>query len=212
MKTEHNLRNALKRNKGVKRDTNISSLNKNSLDNSFEEENKNKEKNENKDYSIDLSPNNINNIDTNKKIVINFKNDINKNKNNSNNNLMINKNVRSEEVSSSNDEEDYDDENNFKLNNIRIDQYEGGDEEKIIEDNRKNNINSENIKKYNIKKIIDKSKRKTTERNNPKIELIQINKKRAPTIVINNNFNVNFDNKTISSSRPFSKYKSFKIK
>ena len=212
MKTEHNLRNALKRNKGVKRDTNISSLNKNSLDNSFEEENKNKEKNENKDYSIDLSPNNINNIDTNKKIVINFKNDMNRNKNNSNNNLMINKNVRSEEVSSSNDEEDYDDENNFKLNNIRIDQYEGGDEEKIIEDNRKNNINSENIKKYNIKKIIDKSKRKTTERNNPKIELIQINKKRAPTIVINNNFNVNFDNKTISSSRPFSKYKSFKIK
>ena len=212
MKNGHYLRNALKRNIGVKRDNNMSSFNKiNSLANSFEEENINKEK-KNKNYSyLDLSLNKINNIDSNKKLV-NIRNENIKDNNltNSTNKLINNKNDRNNEMSSSNDEEDDDDDNNVKINNIRIDQYEG-DDDRFREISGKNSINLEHIQRYNIKNNFDKSKKNKNERNQ-KIEYIQINKRKSPTIVINNNFNVNFDNKTISSTRPFSKYKNFNIK
>ena len=199
MKTEQTLRNAIKRNIGVKRNNNISSINK-TVDNSFEEANNEKEKMENKNYSyINFSSNNIKNI--NNKNIVNIKN---------NNNIITN------QRSSSSDEDDFGDDNdnnynNYKSNNIRIDQYELEDGDNYIEE-KNNNIKADNYKRYSIKKIYDKDNPNITEKNAPKIELIRITKKRAPTIVINNNFNVNFENKSISSSRPFSKFKKYKIK
>ena len=81
-----------------------------------------------------------------------------------------------------------------------------------MSDKDKNNIKYKKAKRYKIKKIFDNNhKRKNkTEKSNPKIELIQIKKRKTPTIVINNNINVNFDNKGIG--RKLSKFKNFKIK
>ena len=203
MKTEHILKNAIKRNIGVKRGNNISVIDKNSsLDNSMEEPYKNDEKNliKNKDRSfsfINYGSNkdlNISNIDSNQKI-INLKNRIKREimQNNSNSNLITNKNNRSNDISSSSDGEYFDgNENNFELNNERINKYPDNNIEKYFDKMKYNND-----KKYKIKRLIEKEKINVADKNTPKIELIQINKKKSPTIVINNNINVNFDNKSM---------------
>ena len=200
MKTEQNLRNAIKRNIGVRRGNNLSILNNKTIDNSFEEDNKKKEKVRNDNYSyVNFSTKNLK-IDENNKKYINYKNSSNKY-------LLIN------QRSSSSDEDYYADENdnNYKYNNFRINPYESEEGDNYLEEKGKD-LNIDNFKRYNIKKIYDKDIRNKIESNVPKIELISITKKRSPTIVINNNFNVNFENKSISTTRPFSKFKNFKIK
>ena len=203
MKTEHIIRNAIKRNIGVRRGNNISVIDKNnSLDNSIEEPYKNEEKNliKNEDRSfsfINYGSNkdlNISNIDSNQKI-INLKNRIKREimQNNSSSNLITNKINRNNDISSSSDGEYFDaNENNCELNNERINQYPDNNIEKYID-----NIKYNNDKKYKIKRLIEKENIKFKDKNIPKIELIQINKKKSPTIVINNNINVNFDNKSM---------------
>ena len=223
MKTENILRNAIKRNIGVKRENNISIINKNnSLDNSMEEPSKmaNIKKNDIKNLSfINFGANNefnIDKIETNKK-VINLKNELNnkfeqKNNNDSNDNLK-NEIDRSNEIFSSSDGEEYADDdnendNNFELSNIRINQYSDNNLTKYI-NKKKSNKNTNN--RYRNKRIINDERNKI-KKNIPKIELIQINKKKSPTIVINNNINVNFDsNKKIDETKQFSRLKEFKI-
>ena len=209
----------------------------NSLDNSIEEKYKDSKKSKNidnkvvhkKDYScINLAKENltINNSDndnfSNKKL-INLKNNIVSEKYktiNHNNNKSIDflyrNNNKNELLSSSSEEDDENDEeendNITKKNNvtIKIDKSEDNFGNFLTEKD-KNNIKCKHAKRYKIKKIFDnnhKGKSKT-EKSNPKIELIQINKRKTPTIVINNNINVNFDNKGIGVP---SKFKNFKIK
>ena len=211
MKTENYLKNALKRNIGVKRDNNISIINNNnSIDNSFEEPFENRQNNEKKIDNISCLNLNINKIDSNKK-VINIKNELNKYDNSSSNIMKDNIN-RTNELSSSSEEEDYDEENDnkFKLNNIRINQLTEENNDNSFDKIEKNNIKDYNDKKYKNKKMAEKGK--NNNKKIPKIELIQINKKKSPTIVINNNINVNFDNKNLNSANQFSKIKKFKIK
>ena len=223
MKTENILRNAIKRNIGVKRENNISIINKNnSLDNSMEEPSKtaNITKNDNKNLSfINFGANNelnIDKIEANKK-VINLKNELNNkfeqnNSNGSNDNLKIEID-RSNEIFSSSDGEEYADDdnendNNFEISNIRINQYSDNNLTKYI-NKIKTNKNTNN--RYRNKRIINEENNKI-KKNVPKIELIQINKKKSPTIVINNNINVNFDtNKKIDETKQFSQIKDFKI-
>jgi hypothetical protein len=216
---------------------NLSAAEDNSLDNSIEGEYKDNKNDKNiinkavhkKDYScINLSKENltINNSDndnfSNKKL-INLKNNIVSEKYktiNHNNNKSIDflyrNNNKNELLSSSSEEDDENDEeenNNItKKNNvtIKIDKSEDNFGNFLTEKD-KNNIKCKHAKRYKIKKIFDnnhKGKSKT-EKSNPKIELIQINKRKTPTIVINNNINVNFDNKGIGVP---SKFKNFKIK
>ena len=212
MKTENKLKSALKRNIGVKRDNNNSIIN-NSPENSAEgpykdkENNVNKNDNNNKDYSsIEVSSKKcftLKDIESNKKI-IKRKNEINDNINNSNNDLIkIEK--KNNDISSSSEDEEYNDEkdNNFKINNNKKNKYG---------DISYNYINGK-VKKYNIKNFLDDMKKHhKNEKNIPKIELIQINKKKSPTIVINNNINVNFAHKSIDISRPLPKMHNYKIK
>ena len=212
MKTENYLKNALKRNIGVKRKNNISIINNNYIDNSFEEPFQNREnddkKIENRDYScIDL---NINKLDSNKKIIKMKKEMI---KDGSYNNIMKDNINRSEGISSSSEDEYFEENaNNFKLNNIRINRLTEENNDSSFDKMEKNNYKDYSDNQLKIKKIINKGKNIRNEKNIPKIELIQINKKKSPTIVINNNINVNFDNKSISSTNQFSKLKKFKIK
>ena len=107
------------------------------------------------------------------------------------------------------------DENENKKNDIKISVNPTGDEvEQILDKIARNKDKYEKVKRYKINEIfdnIDKGKNQS-EKNNPKIELIQINKRRFPTIVINNNINVNIDNKSIGVSSALSKFKNFKIK
>lgn len=241
MKTQNHLKIVLNRNLGVKRNSNnnnLSAAEDNSLDNSIEEkynESKNAKNMNNKivhkkDYScINLSKENlgINNSDndnfSNKKL-INLKNNIVSEKYktiNHNNNKSIDylprKNNKNELLSSSSEEDDEEEENDNitkkKNPTIKIDKSEDNFSNFLTE-NDKNNIKYKHAKRYKIKKIFDnnhKGKNKA-EKSNPKIELIQIKKRKTPTIVINNNINVNFDNKGIGVSRTLSKFKNFKIK
>jgi hypothetical protein len=217
---------------------NLSDAQDNSLDNSIEREYKDSKNAKNinnkvvhkKDYScINLSKENltINNSDndnfSNKKL-INLKNNIVSEKYktiNHNINKSIDflqrKNNKNDILSSSSEEDDENDEeendNIIKKNNatINIDKSEDNFDN-FLSDKDKNNIKYKKAKRYKIKKIFDNNhKRKNkTEKSNPKIELIQVKKRKAPTIVINNNINVNFDNKGIG--RKLSKFKNFKIK
>ena len=233
MKTNININNALRRNIGVKRNNNdnASPASKNSLNNSIDVKSKDnvncnnisnnkQEQSKNKEYScinlskMDKSPLNKssnNNINISDKNLIDLKNNVVSDK------LRKSKKNEKEEISSSNEEEveNEDDEIENKKNDIKISVNPTGDEvEQILDEIARNNDKYENAKRYKINKIldnIDKGKNQS-EQNNPKIEFIQINKRRSPTIVINNNINVNFDNKTIGVSRALSKFKNFKIK
>ena len=219
---------------------NLSGAEDNSLDNSIDEKYKDSKITKNinkkivhkKDYScINLSKKNltINNSDndnfSNKKL-INLKNNIisEKYKNNNNNinksiDIIQRKNERKELLSSSSEEDDEnneeDNDNITKKNNITINIDKSGDNfGNYLTETEKNNKKYKNAKRYKIKKIFDnnhKGKSKV-EKSNPKIELIQINKRKTPTIVINNNINVNFDNKGIGVATTLSKFKNFKIK
>jgi len=218
---------------------NLSVADDNSLDNSIEEKYKDNKNTKNinnkivhkKDFScINLSKENltINNSDndnfSNKKL-INLQNNIVSEKFktiNHNNNKSIDflqrTNNKNEFLSSSSEEDDENDEednenisnrNNFTL---KIDKSRDNFENFLTEKEKKN-TKYKNVRRYKIKKIFDnnhKGKSKI-EKNNPKIELIQIKKRKTPTIVINNNINVNFDNKGIGA-RTLSKFKNFKIK
>ena len=212
MKTDSNLKNALIRNIGVKRKNTGHSLLKEMItpEKSIEKLNNNKYKNDinNIDYScINYSSNNFLNkigIDSNRK-VIKIKNNINND--NSNNNLIKIDNKR--EVSLSSEDEEFNEvnDNNIKLNSIKINQFE--------DENNNKNVNNKN-KNNNIQKLLDNididDNSSEIKKNNPKIELIQINRKKSPTIVINNNINVNFANKSIDMAKPISKYKKYKYK
>ena len=218
MKTENILKNVIKRNIGVKRENNISILNKNnnSLDNSIEDHSKitNISKNENKNLSyLNFTGNNelnIEKIETNKK-VINLKNEISNKlgeNDNSNNDIRKEEDKSNEIYSSSDGEEFYENENdnNFELSGIRINQYSDNNLVKYIK-KIKDDTNKIKFKnKRNINDEKNKIKKKV-----PKIELIQINKKKSPTIVINNNINVNFENKKIGEPKKFARIKNFKI-
>ena len=217
---------------------NLSVAEDNSLDNSIEGEYKDNKNDKNiinkavhkKDYScINLSKENltINNSDndnfSNKKL-INLKNNIVSEKYktiNHNINRSIDflhrKNNKNELLSSSSEEDDENDneenDNIIKKNNVTINIDKSGDNfDNFLTEKDKNNIKYKKAKRYKIKKIFDNNhKRKNkTEKSNPKIELIQVKKRKTPTIVINNNINVNFDNKGIG--RKLSKFKNFKIK
>ena len=215
MKKDNNLKNALIRNIGVKRENTGHSLLKKMVtpEKSIEKLNNNKYNNKykndinNLDYScINFSSNNFLNkigIDSNRK-VIKIKNKINNE--NSNNNLIKIDNKRDVSLSSEDEEFNEINDNNIKLNSIKINQFED-------ENNNKSNINNKNNK---IQKLLDNididNNSNTIEKKNPKIELIQINRKKSPTIVINNNINVNFANKSIDLDKPISKYKKYKYK
>ena len=230
MKTNININNALRRHIGVKRKSNdnASPDSKKSLNNSIDAKSKDnvnckisndkQEQSQNKEYScINLSKkeklalnksNNDNNIDISDKKLIDLKNNIITDK------LKKSKKKENEKISSSNEDEGENDEDEIenKRNDIKISVNPTGDEvDQILDEIARNNDKYENIKRYKIFDNLDKGKNQS-ENNNPKIELIQINKKRSPTIVINNNINVNFDNKSIEVSRTLSKFKNFKIK
>ena len=214
MKTENNLKNALKRNIGVKRgnNNNNSVLSKNnSQDNSIDEPYKDKEKNidknnnnnSNKDYScinFSLSSRKSSKLNGNENItkIIKIKNEISNdnsnNFNNSDNELIKADKNKNQEISSSSEEEEFN-EQFYNFNNIRANNNEN---------NNYKNLNGK-IKKYKIKKILDNMDKNKIGKNIPKIELIQINKKKSPKIVINNNINVNFDNNNIGLTLPLSK-------
>jgi hypothetical protein len=233
MKTNINANNALRRHIGVKRNNNNNASPdiKNSLNNSIEDKSKmnviennisnNKQENSNnKEYSCinmsqrensALNKNNKENINMSDKKLIDLKNNI------VTDNLKKSKKNENEEISSSNEEEGENDEEEIdnKRNNIKINVNPTGDEvDQILDEIARNNDKYENVKRYKINKIFDNLDKGETqsEKNNPKFELIQINKKRSPTIVINNNINVNFDNKSIGVSNALSKFKNFKIK
>ena len=237
MKTNISINNALRRNIGVKRNSNdnASPESKNSLNNSIDSKpkdnvnsnnilNNKQEQSKNKEYScINFSKkeklalnksnndNNNNNINISDKKLIDLKNNI------VTDNLKKTKKSENEEISSSNEEEGENDEEEIdnKTNNIKINVNPTGDEvDQILDEIARNNDKYENVKRYKINKIFDNLDKGETqsEKNNPKFELIQINKKRSPTIVINNNINVNFDNKSIGVSSTLSKFKNFKIK
>ena len=224
MKTNININNAIRRHIGVKRknNDNASPDSKNSLNNSIDAKSKDnvickisnnkQEQNKNKEYScinlskmekLALNKSSNDNINISDKKLIDLKNNIVTDKSKKNEN---------EKISSSNEEEG---ENDEDRNEIKISVNPTGDEvDQILDEIARNNDkyeNIENIKRYKIFDTLDKGKNQS-ENNNPKIELIQINKKRSPTIVINNNINVNFDNKSIEVSRTLSKFKNFKIK
>ena len=210
MKTENILNNAIKRNIGVKRENNNSIFNNyNSLDNSIDAPNKNNEKNKNNDNKNisffnfaskkDLK---IKKIESNKKI-INLKNDSNNENIQNSSKSLIKDKINNIEMSSSSEGDDSDaNDNNIELSNVRINQLSDNNIEKYID-----KIKYKNEKRYKINKLFDNEKKNKKEKNMPKIELIQINKKKSPTIVINNNINVNFDNKSIGEAKPFSKLK-----
>ena len=236
MKSETNLKKALKRNFGVKRvSNNDMSINskRNSINNSIEKNNKNKENDmqKNKDtnnnnsigYScINLSSkkNTINNkvdndINFSDKKLLDLKNNIIRNiiekKIIKNNDKIKNNNYKRIEQSSSSDEYEEnnikENEKNYMTNDVKINIEQNGyyDVENFIDD-----MKYSNSKRFKIKKIYDNNidSKNIIGRNNPKIELIQINKRKSPTIVINNNINVNFDNKSIEVN----KFKNLKIK
>ena len=233
MKTNISINNALRRHIGVKRNNNDNSspASKHSLNNSIDVKSKDnvncnnisnnkQEQSKNKEYScinlskmdkLSLNKSSNNNINISDKKLIDLKNNIVSDK------LRKPKKNENEEISSSNEEEGENEEEEIenKKNDIKISVNPTGDEvEQILDEITRNNDKYENAKRYKINKIldnIDKGKNQN-EKNNPKFEFIQINKRRSPTIVINNNINVNFDNKTIGVSRALSKFKNFKIK
>lgn len=238
MKTNININHALRRHIGVKRNSNenASPDSKNSLTNSIDGKSKDnmnannisndkQEKSKNKEYScinlskreeLALNKSNNDNINISNKKLIDLKSNIvtDKLKKSKEKELMDLKTIENEEISSSNEEEgeNDEDENENKKNEIKISVNPTGDEvEQILDEIARNNDKYGNVKRYKIIDNIDKGKNQS-EKNNPKIELIQINKRRSPTIVINNNINVNFDNKSIGVSRALSKFKNFKIK
>jgi len=241
MKTNININNALRRNIGVKRNNNNNATpdSKNSLNNSIDViskdnvNNKNisnskQEKSNNKEYScinlskrekLALNKSNNDNINISDKKLIDLKNNIVTDKlTKSIKSEFVNiKNFEKDENSSSNEEEgeNDEDENVNKKNDIKISVSPTGDEvERILDEIARNKDKYEKVKRYKINKIfdnIDKGKNQS-KKNNPKIELIQINKSQSPTYVINNNINVNFDNKSIGVSNALSKFKNFKIK
>ena len=241
IKTQDNLKNALKRNFGVKRNSNNnnqfsaqSKSKNNSSNNSIEEKNKNKEnainiikkeKKDNKGYScinliskeknltIHNNPDNDNNNFSNKNI-IDLNNNIIRTKI-KNDDIMKKENNKNDNISSSSEEDnENDDGENENSSKIYSDKKSGKGSYtiKYMDEIKKNNVKYLNAKRYKIKKIfdsIDVGKNTKSDKNNPKIELIQINKRKSPTIVINNNINVNFDK---SIGKAFSKFKNFKIK
>ena len=214
MKTENDLKNALKRNNGVKRDNNSNSgLSKNySIRNSIEELKTDKESSINKtkhskDYwCINLYSNTFSkmNIIESKSKIIKKKNENNKENNHRNKDLLIIENNK-DEMSSLNKSEKYNEDkgNNFKINNIKINQYENS--------NDKSNNDRGKIKIKNINSIIDKIKKNNKIRK-PIFELININKKKSPMIFINNNINLNFPHKTIEVAKQISRLKEYKKK
>jgi hypothetical protein len=237
MKTNINANNALRRHIGVKRNNNNNASPdiKNSLNNSIEDKSKmnviennisnNKQENSNnKEYSCinmsqrensALNKNNKENINMSDKKLIDLKNNIviDKCTTKSKKNKLIEK----DENSSSNKEEgeNDEDENENKKNDIKIIVKPTGDGvEQVLDEIARNKDKYKKVKRYKIKKMFDNNdkEKSQSEKKNPKIELIQINKRRSPTIVINNNINVNFDNKSIEVSRTLSKFKNFKIK
>ena len=202
MKTEKNLKNALKRNIGVKRDNNINIVisKNNSQDNSVDESIKEKDNN-----NIDKTDSNNNNdyscIKLHNRKIIKIKNDINDDIKTINNDLIKIKDKRNNELSSSgsdneecNEYNDNIESNNYKL---RINKYG---------ENKYKYVNGK-VRRYKIKKILDNK----NDKNMPKIELFHINKKKSPTIVINNNINVNFEPK-IGVIRPASKLSNYNVK
>ena len=241
IKTQDNLKNALKRNFGVKRNSNNnnqfsaqSKSKNNSSNNSIEEKNKNKEnainiikkeKKDNKGYScinliskeknltIHNNPDNDNNNFSNKNI-IDLNNNIIRTKI-KNDDIMKKENNKNDNISSSSEEDnENDDGENENSSKIYSDKKSGKGNYtiKYMDEIKKNNVKYLNAKRYKIKKIfdsIDVGKNTKSDKNNPKIELIQINKRKSPTIVINNNINVNFDK---SIGKAFLKFKNFKIK
>jgi hypothetical protein len=211
MKNDNNLKKALIKNIGVKRDNTSHSLLKrnDTPEKSIEKQsnnniNKYKENINNKDYScMNFSSNYfLRKIGfDSKKRVIKIKNDTNND--NNNNDVIKIENKRECEVSFSSDDEEFNEiyKKNFKINN--------NNNNKIV------NLIDEQNKKNKFKKLLDNidiNKSTTIEKNNPKIELIQINKKKSPTIVINNNINVNFPHRTIEIVKPITKFRKYKFK
>ena len=237
MKNNVNKNNAIQRHKGVKRNNNdnVSPDIKNLLNNSLDDKsndnvinNNIKENSKNKEYScinlskrekLGLNKSNNDNISISNKKLKDLKSNIVSDKlKKSKKKERINiKNIENEEISSSSEEEgeNIEGKNENKNKDIKFSVNPTEDEvEQILDEITRNNDKLENVKRYKINKIfddIDKGKNQS-DKNNPKIELIQINKRRSPTIVINNNINVNFDNKSIGVSNALSKFKNFKIK
>ena len=237
MKNNVNKNNAIQRHKGVKRNNNdnVSPDIKNLLNNSLDDKsndnvinNNKKENSKNKEYScinlskrekLGLNKSNNDNISISNKKLKDLKSNIVSDKlKKSKKKERINiKNIENEEISSSSEEEgeNIEGKNENKNKDIKFSVNPTEDEvEQILDEITRNNDKLENVKRYKINKIfddIDKGKNQS-DKNNPKIELIQINKRRSPTIVINNNINVNFDNKSIGVSNALSKFKNFKIK
>jgi hypothetical protein len=230
MKTNINANNALRRHIGVKRNNNNNASPdiKNSLNNSIEDKSKmnviennisnnKQEKSNNKEYSCinmsqrensALNKNNKENINMSDKKLIDLKNNIviDKCTTKSKKNKLIEK----DENSSSNKEEgeNDEDENENKKNDIKIIVKPTGDGvEQVLDEIARNKDKYKKVKRYKIKKMFDNNdkEKSQSEKKNLKIELIQINKRRSPTIVINNNINVNFDNKSIGVSSTLSK-------
>ncbi len=200
MKNEKNLKNALKRNIGVKRDNNINLIlsKNNSRDNSIEESSKEKD-NTNIDNNNDYSC-----IKLRNRRIIKIKNDINGNINNDNNNLIKIEDKRKDELSSSTSE-------NEECREDIIENNENNNYKLRINKNGENKYKYVNGKsrRYKIKKILDNYDK--IDKNMPKIELFHINKKKSPTIVINNNINVNIEPK-IGVIRPVSKLSNYNVK